>query len=92
MNARKGENVQLCLEGELTVANGAALRERLLAAMEMGDRVEIDLERVTAVDLAGLQLLCSAHRTSVEKGKVLTLKDQAAEVLRQARLSSPIRS
>lgn len=88
MSAQKEDIVQLRLGGELTVANGAGLRERLLAAMEASDRVEIDLDQVTAVDLAGLQLLCSAHRTAVEQGKVVTLKDQSAPVLRQVRVSA----
>jgi ABC-type transporter Mla MlaB component len=75
---------RLCLDGELTVSNAAALREGLLAALAQGDQVELDLEEVTAIDLAGLQLLCSAHRTAVAGEKSLTLKGTLPPALQQA--------
>ena len=85
---QRKESKPLCLEGELTVSNAVVLRERLLEALGQSDQVEIDLAGVTAVDLAGLQLLCSAHRTAVAQGKILTLKDTQAPALQQARALS----
>lgn len=82
------EKKRLCLEGELTVSNAAPLRERFLEALKQNDQVEIDLDQVTMVDLAGLQLLCSAHRTAVAQGKTLTLKNPLVPALQQARALS----
>ena len=74
----------LCLEGELTVSNAADLRQGLLEALEQSDRLELDMDAVTAIDLAGLQLLCSAHRTAVAREKSLTLKDELPPPLQEA--------
>ena len=85
---RLQKGIRLCLEGELTVSNATALREGFLEALGQSDQVEIDLDEITAVDLAGLQLLCAAHRTAVAKGKTLTLKDTQVPALVQARAVS----
>lgn len=85
---QRRERKRLSLEGELTVSNAAVLRERFLEALAQSEQVEIDLDGVSAVDLAGLQLLCSAHRTAVAQGKALTLKDGQVPALQQARAMS----
>lgn len=82
---QRKERLRLCLEGEVTVSNAAAFRERFLEALKQSDQVELDLDEVRAVDLAGLQLICSAHRTAVAQGKTLTLKDGQVPALQQAR-------
>jgi len=85
---QRRERKRLSLEGELTVSNAVALRERFLKALGQSDQVEIDLAGVSAVDLAGLQLLCAAHRTAAAQGKTLTLKDGQVPALQQARTMS----
>jgi ABC-type transporter Mla MlaB component len=75
---------RLSLEGELTVSNAADLRQGLLAALEQSDRLELDLDAVTAIDLAGLQLLCSAQRTAMAGEKSLTFKDALPPALQEA--------
>ena len=59
----------LKLSGELTVPNAARFRSALLEALGRLDCLEIDLSPVTAVDIAGLQLLCAVHRTAVTRAK-----------------------
>lgn len=51
------------LEGELTIAQAAQTRERLIAALEQGVRC-LDLGQVTEFDSAGVQLLLSACKTA----------------------------
>jgi len=60
---------RLSIEGEMTVATAAALRDEILAvlpAQESGE-IEIDLSGVSEMDTAGLQLMlqikrrCGAH-------------------------------
>ena len=51
------------VEGELSVAGASELKNVLLEALETGEPAVADLSAVSAIDLAGLQLLCSAHRT-----------------------------
>ncbi len=65
--------VVLAIEGAMTVQYAGELREQLLAAFEKADSVTADLCRVTEIDIAGLQLLCSAHRSSVAMKKTFTI-------------------
>lgn len=79
------DKTYICLGGELTIHNVAVLRDGLLQVLGRNDRFEIDLEGVTALDLAGLQLLCSVHRSALAQGKTLSLNKRLVPVLLQAR-------
>jgi anti-anti-sigma regulatory factor len=59
----------LAVDGELTILRAPELKTTLLEALGGNDRVEIDLEGMTEVDLPCLQILCSAHQASVQAGK-----------------------
>jgi anti-anti-sigma factor len=63
----------LSLEGALTVQQAKELKDALLSALSRAERVSLRLEQVTEVDIAGLQVLCSAYRTAVNKNKSLLL-------------------
>ncbi len=71
----------LTFSGGLTLPNASKIRAALLAAIECGEDVTVECARVTAVDLSGLQLLCSAYRTADERGRKLTLKPPFPTVL-----------
>jgi anti-anti-sigma regulatory factor len=58
------------LPSSLTLSEVAAEREKLLLALESGD-LALDASGVTEVDVAGLQLLESAHRTALARGHAL---------------------
>jgi ABC-type transporter Mla MlaB component len=45
------------------------LQQELLAAFAQTENINMDLSGVTELDLAGMQLLCSAHRSSIVQGK-----------------------
>ena len=57
--------VVVIIAGPMTIPYAGELREQLLAAFEKANSVTADLSSVTEIDVAGLQLLCSAHRSSV---------------------------
>ncbi|MBU5638715.1 STAS domain-containing protein [Geomonas sp. Red69] len=65
---KKKERTLVTFSGEMTIANVGELRERLLQAFAAGKTVELSLVGLTAIDVTGLQLLCSCHRTSVAQG------------------------
>jgi ABC-type transporter Mla MlaB component len=71
---------RLILQGELTVNQVARLRDELLMALETADKISLDFEAVTEIDLSVLQLCCSAHRTAVKMKKCLELIDSPMEV------------
>jgi len=69
--------------GELCLANLGMLRDGLKEQLQTEQTVCVDAAAITAVDLPGLQLLCSAHRTYRRAGAQLELQARP-EVLRQA--------
>lgn len=71
-------------DGELTVDRAEELRSVLIKALIDADRVELDMENVTAVDLSCLQLLCSAHQSAVRMNKRLALRHGRPDVFNRA--------
>jgi len=63
----------LDLDTGLTVSNVAVIRKTLLETLKKATHLEVRLSGNADVDVAGLQLLCSAHRTAVAKGKTIRL-------------------
>jgi anti-anti-sigma regulatory factor len=65
--------VVVTIAGPMTIAYASESREQLLAAFEKANTITADLSGVTEIDVAGLQLLCSAHRSSVLMKKAFTI-------------------
>ncbi|MCM2264113.1 MAG: STAS domain-containing protein [Desulfuromonadales bacterium] len=61
------------VEEGLTVAAVREVSEALLRGFETSEQVVLDLGTANDVDIAGLQLLCAAHRFAVAHGKELLL-------------------
>lgn len=66
------DTVILRLEGEVTIETVSELRDAILEAFGGAAHIKINCEAVTRIDFFGIQTLCSAHRTSVVKKKLLT--------------------
>ncbi len=67
------------VSGSMTVQCAAEIRDALIEAFDTGARVVCDLGGVEEIDTAGLQLLCSAHLTSLANSKsfaIVKLKDE----------------
>ncbi|MBV5306891.1 MAG: STAS domain-containing protein [Desulfobulbaceae bacterium] len=79
---------RVILQGDLSVADAEPLRDVLIEAVAAADLVELDLEAVTSIDLATLQLFGSAHRTANDGGKKLAFSNCRNPVLIQARKAS----
>jgi anti-anti-sigma regulatory factor len=61
--------ITVVVTGEMTIQNAAEIRNSLLQAFSDGESLILEMDKVTEVDLAGLQLLCSAHRSSIADRK-----------------------
>lgn len=57
------------IRGAMTVERVGELRRALLEAFALGAAVRLSLSEVTRVDVSGLQLICSAHRSSLANGQ-----------------------
>ena len=75
----------LRVEGPLDLANAPVLLQALVGAMQAGATdaatgrpTVVDLAGVTSVDLCGLQLVCSAHRTFRASGGDIGLREMPA--------------
>lgn len=66
-------SAELLWQGELAVRQVAALREELLTALDGHGRLTLRLTNVSEVDLAFLQMLCSAHRYASSSRKELNV-------------------
>jgi anti-anti-sigma regulatory factor len=81
---REGEQkVVLRLSGSLTVQYAGELRQALMEALSTAGTVSIELSDDLEIDIAGLQMLCSAHRTSLASGRKLFLKRTVPALFRQ---------
>ncbi len=65
--------VVVTIAGEMTIPYADELRKQLLAAFEKANTITADLSGVTEIDVTGLQILCSAHRSSVFMKKRFTI-------------------
>lgn len=63
----------LVFAGELDLYTVERARDALLEPFALTSALELDLRAVTACDLAGLQLLISAHRSAIAAGKPFSL-------------------
>lgn len=74
----------LRIEGEIRVEHAEELRQALLEGLEQYQHLQVDCEQVGTLDFFAVQLLCSAHRTSVARQKILTFSGTPSEPVRQA--------
>jgi anti-anti-sigma factor len=69
--------------GDLTIENAAKFKTLLMESIEAGDHLSLDLAEVGAADVAGLQLLCAAHRAWRHRNKESVLIRRASEAFRK---------
>lgn len=80
----KAGKANIKLDGDLSVANASDLKGALVKVLDNADAIEIELDKVTSIDFASLQLMCSANLTADKMGKTLTVKDPSAPVFKEA--------
>ena len=83
---------EIAIGGPMILSRIDELRDGLVEAFRLGKNMRVSLQAVTEVDVTGLQLLCSAHKTSMVKNldfsviggenKILSLVAKQAGMLR----------
>ena len=61
--------VRLDISGSMTIASAGELLSALTEAFAEALTIHCNLSGVKEIDAAGLQILCSSHRTAVKEGK-----------------------
>lgn len=82
--AEQTETLLLSVGGELTIPFAGEFRGALLEAFDAAGRVVVNLAGVSAVDITGLQLLCSAHRSACAREKGFGIEGLTNPVLAEA--------
>ena len=72
---------EVVINGSMTIDRIEELRLGFLDAFNRGKKVQVSLDGVTEVDITGLQLLCSAHRTAIFNGVGLAVVGGECESL-----------
>lgn len=67
--------------GGLTIHHADEIRIAMMEALSEAAEVRLDLEKVTEIDLVGLQLICSAHRSAITERKHFTVTKGDAAVV-----------
>jgi anti-anti-sigma factor len=71
----------LRIAGDMTIYQAEEVRQKLLGSVgAAGTAVEIDLQDVTEIDTAGVQLLIAARHAAAAVGKTLCLTARSAAV------------
>lgn len=82
--------IQLAVGEPMTIYQAPTQKERLLAALDAGPELEVDLSLVSEIDTAGLQLLIVLKREATKVGKQLSFRGHSpavCEMLEFTRLS-----
>lgn len=72
--------VHVAVGDNMTIYQAPEQKEKLLAALEGGPSVEVDLSQVGEIDTAGLQLLMLVKREAHKAGKDLRLSGHSPAV------------
>jgi len=70
----------LVVAGEMTISHASAIKANLEEALCKTEGVTVDVSSVTAIDVAGVQLLCASHRYANSHGRQVILRLGANEV------------
>jgi anti-anti-sigma factor len=65
---------QLSFRGNVTQEHVHQVKEALLTSLSQVNQLILNFHEAQAIDLTCLQLLCSAHRTSVQQSKHLSIR------------------
>jgi len=76
--------LQLKLEGDATIESATQLHQALLEGLRSQAEVQIDCSATESIDVYALQMICSAHRTSVDWEKKLTFQNKPSAAVSQA--------
>lgn len=77
------QGVRLRLGGEVTVARGGELHQALRQAVAATGTITIEIAEGTEMDLAGLQLLCAAHKGVAGGGRKLVISKPVPAAFRR---------
>lgn len=79
-----GDSGELLFEGDIGIRTVEELTKAFQDSLELIQTCRLDLSNITGIDLAGIQLIYSAHKTAESQGKKLILAEKKMDVFFQA--------
>lgn len=70
---QSGRTTFVALEGDCTIESAQELKDTLLDALNGADAVVMNLDKIAVMDMALMQLICSAHKASRAREKSFSL-------------------
>jgi anti-anti-sigma regulatory factor len=80
----------LKVQGTLSIQDASILRDNLLEALGSSERLLIDLSDVDSIDLACMQVMCSAHRTFFNANKSISITSHISKGVMRSLSSAAI--
>ncbi len=84
ISEKSADKITLVMDGNLTIGQTGSTKAQLQDALKNAQHVELDITAASEVDLAFLQLLCSAHRTSVNMNKTLAFQGKIPDAFKKS--------
>lgn len=75
---------EIGIRGAMTIHHADEIRSALVEALGTAEEIRMEMTQVQEIDLTGLQLLCSAHQTSVLMHKRFMLCGDCAAPVKEA--------
>jgi len=80
-----GELATVILGEELTIETCAEFKQALTDALDTARQVVLDARQLRQVDIASLQLICSACRSAASKGRSLCFENEIPDCMKSLR-------
>lgn len=78
---KQGKGCKITIEGEMTIYQAGELYEKFKKQLAACDSIEIDLQFITEMDTAGLQILLALKREANALGKTITMAMHSEPVI-----------
>lgn len=78
-----GNSIEIALAGSLSIENTAELQQCLLAQAPQVGSIRLNLVELETIDLAGLQVICSACRTMLGAGKTFAFAGKLPDIVKE---------
>ncbi len=82
--AGNGTSLKITIAGKLTIENAAELQTNLLGNCNKMENIQLDISAVDEIDLAGMQLICSACRTNLDAKRQFNFTGCISEAVKSA--------
>lgn len=70
--SENGTALEIRLCGRLAIDTGSELLEILKKHLPLKQKINIDVSRLSEIDITGMQIFCSACRTAMENSQIFT--------------------